>query len=67
MAQPFVGEQFGLYYNMALCQHHLTRNAAALENFKRAFALDNTSKETEEWISFLEKPDAEKPDAEKPE
>ena len=62
MAQPFVGEQFGLYYNMALCQHHLTRNAAALENFKRAFALDNTSKETEEWISFLEKPDAEKPE-----
>ena len=62
MAQSFVGEQFGLYYNLALCQHHLTRNAAALENFKRAFVLDNTSKETEEWISFLEKADAEKPE-----
>jgi len=60
LAQPYVGEQFGLYYNLALCQHHIHLNDAALENFKHALALDNNSKETEEWITYLEKAQAEK-------
>jgi tetratricopeptide (TPR) repeat protein len=57
LAHPYVGEQFGLYFNLALCQHHLADNASALKNFKLAYNLDNTSKETEEWISYLEKPE----------
>ncbi len=55
LAHPYVGDQFGLSYNLALCQHHLNQNEKALVNFKHALSLDNTSKETEEWISFLEK------------
>lgn len=54
-AVEFVGEQFGLFYNMALCQHHLELNEDALETFKRALALDPESKETAEWITFIEK------------
>ncbi|HSW69875.1 MAG TPA: tetratricopeptide repeat protein [Gammaproteobacteria bacterium] len=61
LAQPYVGEQFGLYYNLALCQHHNGDNESALKNFKHALSLDNNSKETEEWISYLEKPSSEKP------
>ncbi len=57
LAHPYVGEQFGLYFNMALCQHHTGNNTSALSNFKQALALDTSSKETEEWISFLEKPE----------
>jgi len=58
-AYPYVGDQFGLFYNLALCQHHSNQNEKALENFKRALSMDNSSKETEEWISYLEKPLAE--------
>lgn len=54
-ALTFVGEQFGLFYNMALCQHHLALNEDALATFKRALALDPESKETTEWIAFIEK------------
>lgn len=54
-ANEFVGDQFGLYYNMALCEHHLKQNEAALATFKRALALDQDSKETQEWIEFIEK------------
>jgi len=54
-AIEFVGEQFGLFYNMALCQHHLELNEDALETFKRALKLDPESKETAEWITFVEK------------
>lgn len=54
-ALPFVGEQFGLFYNLALCYHHLSNNPVALDYFKKALTLDTESKETEEWIGFLEK------------
>lgn len=54
-AEKFVGEQFGLFYNMALCQHHLNYNEEALVSFKRAAQLDPDSKETNEWITFIEK------------
>lgn len=54
LAHPYVGEQYGLFYNLALCQHHLNQNELALENFKHAFTLDSSSKETEEWITYLE-------------
>lgn len=54
-AEQYVGEQFGLFYNMALCQHHLSHNEAALTSFKRALQFDKDSKETAEWITFLEK------------
>lgn len=55
MAKPYVGEQFGLHYNMALCQHHLNNNEKSLELFKYALSLDANSKETTEWITYLEK------------
>ena len=54
-ALKYVGEQFGLYYNMALCQHHLEKNEDALATFKHALTLDPESKETAEWITFMEK------------
>lgn len=54
-ALPFVGEQFGLFYNMALCQHHLNLNDDALVTFKKALELDSDSKETQEWIAHIEK------------
>lgn len=54
-ALPYVGEQFGLFYNMSLCLHHLDRNTEALDTFKKALALDPESKETQEWIGHLEK------------
>lgn len=57
LAHPYVGDQFGLFFNLALCQHHINDNESALANFKHALSLDNTSKETEEWISYLEKPE----------
>lgn len=59
-AQPYVGEQFGLFYNLALCQQHLGHNEAALENFKRALQIDSTSTEAAEWITHVEKALAEK-------
>ncbi len=62
LAHPYVGEQFGLHYNLALCQHHIGDNETALKNFRQALSLDNNSKETEEWISYLEKAATEKAD-----
>ncbi len=62
LARPYVGEQFGLYYNLALCQHHIGDNESALKNFKHAISLDSETKETEEWISYLEKALVEKPE-----
>ena len=53
-ALPYVGEQFGLYYNTALCEHHLEKHKEALETFKKALALDPDSKETQEWITHVE-------------
>lgn len=58
-ALPFVGEQFGLFYNMALCQNHLELNDDALVSFKKALALDPESKETQEWIAHMEKSPSE--------
>jgi tetratricopeptide (TPR) repeat protein len=55
-AQQFVGQQFGLYYNMALCEHHLGFVDDALRDFKIAIEIDGNSKETQEWIAYLEKP-----------
>ena len=54
-ARPFVGEQFGLIYNMALCLHHLNDNATALIHFKEALTIDPDSTETQEWINYVEK------------
>lgn len=52
---PYVGEQFSLRYNIALCQQHVGKKQEALANFKRALELNKDSKETVEWISYLEK------------
>ncbi len=54
-AHEFVGDQFGLFYNTALCQHHLDKNEDALVTFNKALVLDPESKETQEWITFIEK------------
>ncbi|MDX1902316.1 MAG: tetratricopeptide repeat protein [Gammaproteobacteria bacterium] len=61
LSKPFIGEKFGLHYNLALCLHHLKDDANALAHFKCALALDSNSKETSEWIAFLEKSTQEKP------
>ncbi len=53
-AKEYVGEQFGLYYNMALCEHHVGEFDVALQNFRKAVAIDSASKEANEWITFLE-------------
>jgi tetratricopeptide (TPR) repeat protein len=58
-AQPYVGNQFGLYYNMALCQHQLNLFEDALKSFKNAITIDPQSKEAAEWVVFLEKQLAE--------
>ncbi len=52
---PFVGEQFSLRYNIALCQHQLGKNEEALANFKRALEINTKSKEAAEWVAYLEK------------
>ena len=59
-AHPFVGDQFGLFYNMALCLYHIDRHDDANVYFKKALAMDPESKETEEWITFIEKEKTEK-------
>jgi SAM-dependent MidA family methyltransferase len=54
-AKEYVGKQFGLFYNMALCEHHLGHIDTALTSFKIAESIDNTSKEAKEWIAYIEK------------
>jgi tetratricopeptide (TPR) repeat protein len=54
-AREFVGEQFGLYYNMALCEHNLGLNDDAMKNFIDAKRMDPESKEAVDWIAYLEK------------
>lgn len=58
-ALPYVGEQYGLFYNIALCAHHLDKQEEALTYFKKALLLDPDSKETQEWIEHVEKQKAE--------
>lgn len=54
-SEPFCTDnKFGLYYNIALCQNHLGKTDEALENFKKACAIDPDSKETNEWITYLQ-------------
>lgn len=54
-SKPFVGEQFSIYYNIALCEHHSGKQKESLAHFKHAIQLNPESKETEEWITYLEK------------
>ncbi|HSW70546.1 MAG TPA: tetratricopeptide repeat protein, partial [Gammaproteobacteria bacterium] len=44
---PYIGEQFSLRYNIALCQHQTGKNEEALASFKKALELNSESKETE--------------------
>jgi tetratricopeptide (TPR) repeat protein len=53
-SQSYVGEQFGLFFNMGLCAHYLGKNEEALVHFKHALTLDPESKETQEWITLIE-------------
>ncbi len=59
-AEQYIGENFGLLYNMALCLHHLEKNTEALTYFRRSVELDTDSKEAKEWVSYLEKMSSEK-------
>jgi len=54
-AEKFLGEQFGLKYNTALCLKHLERDMEALKYFKNALAIEPESKEAKEWVEYLEK------------
>jgi tetratricopeptide (TPR) repeat protein len=54
-AKEFIGDQFGLFYNTALCEHHLHLLEDSLVDFKAAERLDPNSKEAKEWIAYLEK------------
>lgn len=58
-ALKILGEQFGLVYNIALCQHMTGDNESALVNFKRATELNPESSEAKEWVTFVEKAIAE--------
>lgn len=58
-AQSYIGDQFGLFYNMALCEYHLGMLEDSLAHFKTAGTLDAESKETGEWIAYVEKAIAE--------
>lgn len=54
MSLPFASERFGLHYNYALCLHYLRRNPDALTHFRQALAIDESSKDAAEWISWIE-------------
>jgi tetratricopeptide (TPR) repeat protein len=58
-AKEYIGEQFGLVYNVALCRHLLKDNTGALEDFKHALTLDPTSDDAKEWVAYVEKEIAE--------
>lgn len=54
-SEPYCTDsKFGLYYNVALCEYHMGEQQAALEDFKKAIEIDSSSKETTEWITYLE-------------
>lgn len=55
MSEHYFGEQFGLIYNIALCQYNFGEMEQALVNFRRALKLNPDSQETKEWINFIEK------------
>ncbi len=55
MSEQFCTDsKFGLFYNVALCQYHMGEHETALESFKKAAAIDSSSKETSEWVTYLE-------------
>lgn len=54
-AESFVGEQFGLHYNMALCLYHSKNHDEAYLRFKRATELSPESVEAKEWETYLRK------------
>lgn len=53
-ALAIVGEQFGLIYNIALCQHMLGLNQDALKSFQHAVELNADSTESKEWVAFIQ-------------
>lgn len=54
LAAPHLEKQFGLFYNRALCKYYLGDHTSALADFKHAQELDVNSKETREWITYIE-------------
>ncbi len=59
LSEKYYGEQFGLAYNIALCSYNNGELPEALTYFRKALKLDPKSKETKEWIDFIEKERAE--------
>jgi tetratricopeptide (TPR) repeat protein len=54
-AVKFIGEEFRIKYNTALCLHHLDKSAEALDYFKQALKLSPDSEEAKSWIEYLQK------------
>lgn len=59
LSEHYFGEQFGLAYNIGLCLYNTGEMQEALTYFRRALKLDPKSRETREWIDFIEKERAE--------
>jgi tetratricopeptide (TPR) repeat protein len=59
LSEHYFGEQFGLAYNIGLCLYNTGDMQESLAYFRRALKLDPKSKETKEWIDFIEKERAE--------
>lgn len=54
-AETYLGPQFSLFYNMALCQYSLGQLATAQENFNLALNIKPESQEARQWLALLQK------------
>jgi tetratricopeptide (TPR) repeat protein len=52
-SEALFGEQFNLYYNMALCHYYVGHNDRALTLFKRSDILEPNNPSVKEWLDFM--------------
>ncbi len=53
LSEKFIGEEFSIKYNIALCLTQSDKNMEALEYFKAALRLNPDSQEATDWISHI--------------